>query len=379
MTGREKIEAAFSGGGASEIPAVICYEGIYIRDHWSQLTSCPWWYAQSPKLEHQLAWRRDFLAATPQDWFALPGCASRAEREAAEIQQRGEDVFLIDRRSGERRKLYRPVVAGWSRQAIAAQATPARLPESVEEIDAAVPLPGEFDGDRFAADGRGDLAEAMLAEFGADVCPTGGAPSPLWRCYGLWGFEGMMTLIAERPDLVERACRRLLAGSIQSVRHAAELGAVAVWIEECLTDMISPAAFERLNLPPLRELIEAIRSAGMKSVYYYCGDPAGKWELLVSAGADALSLEESKKGFTIDIDDVVERVAGRCAVLGNLDAMDLLAGGDEEQLRAEIARQIAAGRRAGGRFIMSLGSPVTPETPPQRVRRYLQLARELGA
>ncbi len=34
MTGKEKIEAAFSIDGTPEIPAVICYEGIYIRDRW---------------------------------------------------------------------------------------------------------------------------------------------------------------------------------------------------------------------------------------------------------------------------------------------------------------------------------------------------------
>jgi len=47
-------------------------------------------------------------------------------------------------------------------------------------------------------------------------------------------------------------------------------------------------------------------------------------------------------------------------------------------LRAEIARQITAGRRNGSRFIMSLGSPVTPGTPVVRVRRYCELVRELA-
>ena len=96
-------------------------------------------------------------------------------------------------------------------------------------------------------------------------------------------------------------------------------------------------------------------------------------------GADALSLEESKKGFLIDIEDVVERVNGRCAVLGNLDAIELLERGSEEELGAEISRQVAAGRRNGSRFIMSLGSPVTPGTTVERVRLYCDLVHELGA
>jgi uroporphyrinogen-III decarboxylase len=71
-------------------------------------------------------------------------------------------------------------------------------------------------------------------------------------------------------------------------------------------------------------------------------------------------------------------VGGRCAVLGNLDAMELLEHGSEGALRAEIARQIAAGRRNGSRFVMSIGSPVTPDTPVERVRLYCDLVHELG-
>jgi uroporphyrinogen-III decarboxylase len=162
------------------------------------------------------------------------------------------------------------------------------------------------------------------------------------------------------------------------VRDAAAHGTAGIWIEECMTDMVSPRAFESLHLPHLRTIVAEIRAAGMKSIYYYCGDPAGKWDLLFAAGADALSLEESKKGFTIEIGEVVERAGGRCAVLGNLDAIGLLPNGTEAQLRAELQRQIEAGRRSGGRFVMSLGSPVTPGTTVERVRRYCDMVHELS-
>ena len=188
-----------------------------------------------------------------------------------------------------------------------------------------------------------------------------------------------MTMVATRPDLVKHACRRYLARSINSAYEAAAMGAAGIWIEDCMTDMISPEAFASLNVPFVRSLVEEIRSEGLKSIYYFCGDPAGKWDHLLSIGADALSLEESKKGFEIDIEHVVERVQGNCTVLGNLDAMDFLPNASEEELRNEIARQIDAGRRNNNRFIMSLGSPVTPETSVQRVRLYCDLVHELGA
>ena len=71
-------------------------------------------------------------------------------------------------------------------------------------------------------------------------------------------------------------------------------------------------------------------------------------------------------------------VQGRCALLGNLDAMGVLERATEDELRDEIRRQLSAGRRNGARFIMSLGSPVTPGTSVRRVRLYCDLVRELG-
>jgi len=43
LTGRERIEAAFSAEGTRDLPAVICYESVFLRDHWPQLTQHPWW------------------------------------------------------------------------------------------------------------------------------------------------------------------------------------------------------------------------------------------------------------------------------------------------------------------------------------------------
>ncbi len=93
MTGKERLEAAFSEEGTDRFPAVIPYEGIYIRDHWKGLTSCPWWYAQSPRIEDQLAWRSEVLPAIGQDWFILPKTPPAAEREALSVEERADGVY----------------------------------------------------------------------------------------------------------------------------------------------------------------------------------------------------------------------------------------------------------------------------------------------
>ena len=378
MTGREKIEAAFSQDGTPEIPVVICYEDIYIRDHWDQISSCPWWYRAAPDIRRQLEWRREVITQTGQDWFQLSSCAPEEAREHQDMEIRSEGVFRVDRRSGDEELMKEPTVGGWDESIGLHSHHPEHMLETPEEIDARIPMPPAFDADEVKRDGRSDLATELLTSYGTDLYPTYSVSSPFWCCYSVWGFEGMMMMVATRPDLVAHACQRYLARTLYDVRMAAALGAKGIWIEECLTDMIGPEAFASLNVPYLTQVVDAIRAEGMHSIYYYCGDPEGKWDHLLGVGADALSLEESKKGFMIDIEHVVDQTQGRCSVLGNLDAMDLLQNGSEEQLRNEITRQIAAGRRNGSRFIMSVGSPVTPGTSPERVRLYCDLVHELG-
>ncbi|MGC8805696.1 MAG: uroporphyrinogen decarboxylase family protein, partial [Candidatus Ratteibacteria bacterium] len=161
------------------------------------------------------------------------------------------------------------------------------------------------------------------------------------------------------------------------VQHYISCGAELIWIEECMTDMISPSAFERFNLPYLKKLIDAIRVAGGKSIYYYCGNPWDRMDKILQAGADAIAFEEGKKNFQIDIEKVVDVVDGRCTVFGNLDAINLLPHAEERQLKQEIKRQLKAGVKNKRKFVMSLGSPVTPETSVERVRLYCDLSRKI--
>jgi hypothetical protein len=141
MTRREKIEAALSKDGTSEIPAVICYEGIYIRDHWDQLTDCPWWYQQSPDMDHQLAWRGDVIDRTGQDWFALPSFYSRGYRKYLSVEERLEGVFFVDKYTGRSDILTKPQVAGWSVSGGLHSVKPHRLAGTTEEIDLLLPIP----------------------------------------------------------------------------------------------------------------------------------------------------------------------------------------------------------------------------------------------
>jgi hypothetical protein len=376
MTGKEKMQAAFSANGTVEIPAVLsCYEDIFQRDHWDSLTQYPWWYGRAPDIERQMLWRREAIPNTGEDWFRLPFCAPLETRQRQDIVETPEGVFLIDRETGSRKELVRPPVGDWPERGYEA---PTTLPDTPEAIDRIIPMPEDDDRAYVVTEGRGDLARALVQEFGDRLFPNHRSSSPLLRCADLWGFDDMMVNIKVNPDLVTYACRRYLEQHKATMRRAALLGAQGIWVVDGLSDMISPDDYARLNLPTLRELIDEIRKAGMRSVYYFTGSPAGKWDLIVSLGADALAFEDDKKGFKVDVVETATRLKGRCTLFGNLNAIDVLQNGTDDQLREEVRRQLAAAPLNGGRFIMSIGSPVTPGTSVERIRLYCDLVRDFG-
>lgn len=372
MTGREKIAAAFSPEGAPEFPAVVCYPSIFERDHFADLTDLPWTYQHETDPEKQARLAEGLNAGADLDWFCMPLGYPREVQERVRIIEDAQGAFRVDTRTGERERLSPPVVSGTLRTS----RDEAPSFDDLESFLAERVQPGApFSG---LPSGCEILPQRLAASLGRRKCPIMQLSSPLWGIGSILGYEQWFLYLATDPDPVFRACERLLGAVIQQVKLAAASGCEVIWIEDCMTDQIGPERFARLNLPLLRALTDAIRGEGMFSVYYYCGDPWPMWDWILDSGADALSLEESKKGFAIDIAEVVARVRGRMTVLGNLDAYEILELADGEALRAEIARQLAAGGRNGRRFIMSTGSPVTPGTPVRRVRDYVQIVRELG-
>lgn len=372
MTGREKILGAFTPEGAPEIGVVASYVGIFIRDHYAEISKVPWWDATKiPDLA------KDYVKASGLEWFSVAPCASRDERARQRHERRADGIWRIDQASGKETRLLEPMSGGSNTSCSSSRHTdPDALPASREQIDALIPLTPVFDRDAFLNEGRHEVAAAVREAV--DCLLYSSVSSPLWSLYGALGYEGMMILMARDEALASYAGQRILRNVIQQIRMISALGADAVWIEECLTDQISPDLFRRINVPILRGCVETIRAEGMKSIYYYCGDPWNRLDAILDVGPDAFHFEESKKGFKIDIEDLAQAIGKRGAVFGNLDAVGVLQEGSEAVLRAEIDRQLRAGRKHGNRFVMSTGSPITPGTPVSRVLQYTNIVRELA-
>jgi hypothetical protein len=208
MTVREKVLSAFRSEGSPEIGAVSCYDGIFIRDHWFELTQARWWYRNCGVAERELAWARDCVRESGLEWLMMqtPGF-SREELKRHRYEERADGVWRVDTRNGGEEKLIDPQPGGANTAAaVDRHCDLDALPATRDEVDTAVPLPPPLDPDLFRQEGRHEVPAAVQEAL--EIALTGWVSSPLIGLYHHWGFEGMMWMLARQPALARYAGAR---------------------------------------------------------------------------------------------------------------------------------------------------------------------------
>jgi uroporphyrinogen-III decarboxylase len=220
----------------------------------------------------------------------------------------------------------------------------------------------------------------MAERLGKETFMCGAVGTPFWGCYSILGFEGLMCAMIEKPVLLEYMLERRALYCLEYAKVYASVGAHGAWIEECFTgaDAISPQHFRRFVMPYTRRLIDELKRLRLFGVYYVCGDVMPQLDAIIEMAPEALAVEESKKAFRIDIAEIKKRVGNSMALLGNFDAICLLEHGSPQEMEREVRRQIDACARDGG-FAMSMGSPMTLTTPPERLDLLAKLTRTYGS
>jgi uroporphyrinogen-III decarboxylase len=244
------------------------------------------------------------------------------------------------------------------------------------DIDALVPIRST---EELAEQGVFEVTKILAARVGDRMPVSCIAPTPFWSTYGLLGFQGMMVMMREKPALFSYLMERRGRQRLEVLKGLARAGAAYVWLEECLSsaDLISPRDYERFAFATAGPYIAEVKRLGLTVILYYCGDVIARLPWLVRLGMDALAVEESKKGFSVDIAAVIAAAGDTCCVFGNVDSVQVMCEGTREAIRAEVDRQLRLGQRARG-FVLCQGSPFTLDTPPEKVGWFVQCARRHG-
>ena len=381
-----RILTALSGGKADVTPVAIDYMTLYLAER----TERAYVAAYRGRLEREGRIRIEpdedvgiraqaILQAYEcfqerHDWLQVFAGPSQEVLRQRELVLEDGQVFEIDRAAGTRRQM---LLGGQ-------EAKTEEMRRRFEQTRRLSPERGQLDkilaerrAQARAAYGDLCLVEIIVGQKGEEYFIYTGASAPFWALYGLFGFEGMMTALHDAPDLVFTVMDDSLEATLEYAQAFKDAGGHGIRVEECLVsaDMISPAMYERFVLPYEERLFSQLGRMGLKTILYFCGDVMSRLPALRQLPIDALMVEESKKNFVIDIGEVRAAVGPELCLLGNLDSYADVQLAEEVELEAKVARQIRVAG-ADGAFILAAGSPLTLDTPPERVDLLIRCARQ---
>lgn len=350
MNGKERMLAAIHGEQTDQVPVTPHWWGVY-KYQLAGVCSGPedeakGWALSGKALADVDAhfyetYKPDMLHLSTGVWRSLPGDADRARAR----QELGAGV----RELTSKRAIDEYVDAIYPSEA---------------EIDAA----GIYDHVPILARRYGDEALILLNE-GNPVCGVfeNGGPAG--------DFQDALIATIEHPENLAYLIWRLHDPALARMRVLARKGAHGyIGSETCVScDILSPAVLRDQVFPAQRRFYTEVESMGLIPVVYYLGEIVPILDDIATLGAKALMIEEEKKNYRLDVEDIHRRLDGRMALFGNLDSVYDLLYGSAEQVRAKTMIQCASAGEGG--FIMACGSPLCYDTPAENIAAMMDTAR----
>jgi hypothetical protein len=393
LTAKERMIRALQGATPDVLPAAWAYPSLYLEnaeraayvEQYRRRIGSAQRYAvdheEDTRFRAQAVYQSYGLFEARPDWIEVSQGASRAWAARTEIVQRDGELYYHDLESDRTEPMASaPVPYGDARLAASSAALTdlwdvAEAVRDEDDVDARRPI---LTTAELLARGDFDLPHQLVADYGGQVFMSTVLDTPFSNAYDLLGFQGLMTIQHDRPALFHHLLGRELARAREEMAAWAAVGVHGVYVEEVFTgaDLISPRSYDefvfRYNQPYFRHM----RSLGLLPVHYVCGDAIPRLDRIASLDIAAVAVEESKKGFTLEIAEVVARVAGRVAVFGNVDAVRYGLQAPPDEMAAEVRRQAAIGARARG-FVVSTGSPFPLDTDPRLIDTLVATAHSI--
>ena len=243
-----------------------------------------------------------------------------------------------------------------------------------DEVDELLPL---IKAEELLGRGDFDLPRRIVSDYGELNFISTVLDTPFSDAYDLLGFQGLMLIQHDQPQLLHYILQRKMNQTLQVMQAWAKTGIHGVYVEEVFTgaDMISPHSYDEFVFTYNQPTFRTMRSLGLLPIHYVCGDVIPRLERIVQYDIAAVAVEESKKNFKIEIEDVIEAVDGKTVVFGNIDAVRFGLHASPEEMRTEVRRQLEIGNRAAG-FVVSTGSPFPLDTNPRQIDVLIDAAHE---
>lgn len=241
--------------------------------------------------------------------------------------------------------------------------------------------PSDLLGFHMAPPSLDDFEQVLftMEEVGSDCAHFVGLGDPFklsWELRG--GMEHLLFDYALNPGLVHDLARVATDFSLSVIEMAAQVGLDGVFMGGDLaankTTIMSPLHFREYIKPYHQELVTSAHEHGLQFIKHTDGN---LWPILddfIDVGFDAFHPVQPQ---CMDIVEVKGHLFGKMCVVGNIDCIDLLPSGTEQQVDQAVKSTIDAVAPGGG-YILCSSNSIHPGVKPENYIAMVRAGHKYG-
>jgi len=218
-----------------------------------------------------------------------------------------------------------------------------------------------------------------MGEVGQEFSVHSEVFSPFTQFVERLGYEQALMALMDDAEKCKAILERFAAGAVDLATRQAARGVDAVLVSSAFAGggFISKPFYEEFVLPYERQVVEAIRNAGVKAYTHTCGNIGDRLELMEATGIDGLDTMDPPPLGDTDLADAKQRIGGKVFLKGNVDSVNVLLNGTVERVRENAKGKLDAAM-AGGGYILSSACSVAPRVPPEHLIAMREILEEYG-
>lgn len=367
MTSKERLEAAILGTYPDRPPIVLPYFHLYLDHVAHELCELGWEYRMYGTPEEKARVYRLAKTYFGLDWLPVGGIGTAMNARSISLTECDGALFLRESSDGSMTKLPRvkphepPITK--------------RIVDTIEDIDNGR-LPAFLLVDEILATRVLDPVGILAEEFGDEIMLVGGVSMPGNLNYFYLGIYDMMTALKDEQDLIHRLVERSKSMIFNMLEAMKASGIGCVWMEDNFVggDLISLDDYKTFFFRANTEIIATAKRLGLHTVYYLTGEVMSRLPCVMEMKPDCLAIEESKKTLTLDTSAIRKEAGENLCLFGNVDVYHDIELGDKESWRMALEEQKKAAC-PNGKLVLSAGSPVTFDTPKEKIRDFVKFAK----
>jgi len=133
--------------------------------------------------------------------------------------------------------------------------------------------------------------------------------------------------------------------------------------------LISNDLYREVIIPYEKKLFDMVRAHNIGCFLHQCGNISQQFPLYPETGADCITVDAG-----VSIGEVYDLYHEKLVTAGNLDVVNTIYGGDQENICKAVAESVAGISDPLYRYILMPSCDLPPDTPLEKVKEFLSCA-----